>query len=109
MSSLLDAVIHSDVPDQDARSVASTTTQSRRRARSSSRQQGPPSVSTPGVHSDMPGFEDDEVVGTRGLRAQRRTIDVPPTMDVTAERLAQHFQTFLEEYVPVLPADPAGC
>ncbi|KAF2152444.1 MCM-domain-containing protein [Myriangium duriaei CBS 260.36] len=104
MSSLLDAVIHSDNADQDARSEVSANTQTRRNVRSSSRPRGPPSVSTPGVHSDMPGFEDDEVVGARALRRQAQGIDIAPVMDVTAEQLAQHFQTFLEDFTEEPPS-----
>lgn len=96
MSSLLDAVIQSDnaapTPGSDA------PTQSRRQIRSSSRPRGPPSVSTPGVHSDMAGFEDDEVVGIRGNRRGRApNTEVQPVVDTTGETLALRFEEFLDE------------
>lgn len=97
MSSLLDAVIQSDAAEQDARSEASS--HARRQVRSSSRPQGPPSIGTPGLHSDA-GFEDDQLVGAKGLRRQGPAAiasSLPPVMDVTAEQIAQHFQSFLEE------------
>jgi len=98
MSSLLDAVIQSDNADQDPRSDEAAP-ERRRQARGSSRPRGPPSVSTPGAHSDMPGFEDDEVVGIRGNRRGRGpNEDMPPVVDQTAETLALRFQEFLDEY-----------
>lgn len=97
MSSLFEAALQSDnIPDQDARSEASANTARPRQVRSSSRPRGPPSVSTPGVHSDMPGFEDDELVGARVLRRQMQTVDVPPVLDTTAEQIASLFQDFLD-------------
>jgi len=98
MSSLLDAVIQSDNADQTPGNDG--TAQPRRQVRSSSRPRGPPSVSTPGVHSDMPGFEDDEVVGVRGNRRGRGpNTDVQPVVDTTGETLALRFEEFLDEWV----------
>ena len=98
MSSLLDAVIQGDNADQEPRSDA--TVQQRRRARSASRPQGPPSISTPGMHSDMGGYEDDEVVGLRGNRKGRGiTTDMEPVVDTTGETLALRFLEFLDEWV----------
>ena len=99
MSSLFESVIHADNAEQELRSDASNQ-QQRRRARSSSHPRGPPSVSTPGVHSDVPGFEDDEVVGLRGNRRGRGlNSDIPPVVDTTGETLSLRFLEFLSEYV----------
>ncbi|TKX27686.1 putative DNA replication licensing factor mcm6 [Elsinoe australis] len=108
MSSLFEAALQSDnIPDQDARSEASANTARPRQVRSSSRPRGPPSVSTPGVHSDMPGFEDDELVGARVLRRQMQTVDVPPVLDTTAEQIASLFQDFLDAFTEEPPSSGA--
>jgi len=96
MSSIVDAVLRSDnapdVPPSDAPSR-------RRHARSSSRLRAPPSVSTPGMQSDVDGFPDDEVVGLRGTRRQMPNArDVPRVVDTTAETLGIQFERFLEKY-----------
>lgn len=98
MSSLFDAVIQSDNAEREPRSDEGA--QRRRQARSSSRPRGPPSVSTPGLHSDMPAFEDDEVVGLRGnRRGPGQRLDIPPVVDTTGETLSLRFEDFLNEYV----------
>lgn len=99
MSSLADAAMRSDIGLEDARSDA--TAGRRRQARSSSRPRGPPSVSTPGMHSDIEGFPDDEIVGRRGTRRQAPggTQDVPRVVDTTAEALGIQFERFLDKYV----------
>lgn len=96
MSSLFDAVIQSDDTGRnDPRSEGSV--QRRRQARSSSRPRGPPSVSTPGLNSDAPGFEDDEVVGSRGNRGPGARLDIAQVVDTTGETLALRFEEFLEQ------------
>ncbi|KAF2721596.1 MCM-domain-containing protein [Polychaeton citri CBS 116435] len=112
MSSIVDAALNSDnTVSQDPRSDAArsdaTVTGRRRLARSSSRPRGPPSISTPGVHSDIdgPAFADDEVVGR--LRRQQtagQPQNVQRVVDSTAETLGIKFQTFLEEFIE----DPAS-
>lgn len=97
MSSMVDAVMSTDNNQNDPRSDA---TPGRRRPRSSSRPRGPPSVSTPGMHSDVDGFADDEIVGRRGMRRQMAggTQDVPRVVDATAETLGIQFERFLDKY-----------
>ncbi|EMC91863.1 hypothetical protein BAUCODRAFT_78904 [Baudoinia panamericana UAMH 10762] len=84
----------------------------RRQARSSSRPRGPPTGSTPGMHSDMGGFPDDEVVGLRGMRRQApgQQQDVPRVVDTTAETLGIQFERFLENFTedPTPSAAPAS-
>ncbi|KAF1955764.1 MCM-domain-containing protein [Byssothecium circinans] len=92
MSSLLDAVIQSDVaatPSSDA---------GPNRIRSSSRPRAPPSSA--GANSDHEGFADDEVVGARpgGRRPLGPRADIPKVVDVTGETLSLRFQEFLEGY-----------
>ncbi|SMQ54114.1 unnamed protein product [Zymoseptoria tritici ST99CH_3D1] len=110
MSSPPDATMRSDDTPREPRSDA--TAGRRRQARSSSRPRGPPSVSTPGMHSEIDGFADDEVVGRRGLR---RTMlpgaqDVPRVVDTTAETLGIQFERFLEDFVedPTPSAGPTS-
>lgn len=107
MSSILDAVIQSDnnnAVEQELRSEASSQPR-RRLARSSSHPRGPPSVSvgTPGMHSDILGFADDEVVGIRGSRRGPSNPgprpDVDRVTDAIGETLANAFERFLDEYV----------
>lgn len=99
MSSLVDAVIRSDnIAPGEGRSDAAPNAR-RRQGRSSSRPRGPPSVSTPGMHSEMDGFPDDEVVGLRGIR--RNNVpgqhEVQRVVDTTAETLGIQFEKFLEK------------
>ena len=94
MSSVVDAVIRSDNVPEEPRSDG----RRRRQARSSSRPRAPPSVSTPGMQSEMDGFPDDEVVGLRGLRRNNLpgNREVPRVVDTTAETLGIQFERFLE-------------
>ena len=97
MSSVADAAMRSDnMQDEPPSEMLSTR---RRQARSSSRPRGPPSVSTPGMHSEVDGFPDDEVVGLRDLRRNNLAgnRDVQRVVDTTAETLGIQFQRFLEE------------
>ncbi|KAK5165535.1 MCM DNA helicase complex subunit mcm6 [Saxophila tyrrhenica] len=106
MSSLVDAVLRSDNAPEEPRSDAPSAR--RRQARSSSRPRGPPSVSTPGMQSEL-GFPDDEVVGVRGLRRNLPgSGEVPRVVDTTAETLGIQFEKFLEEFTeePTPSAEP---
>lgn len=93
MSSIVDAVLRSEnaLETSDGPSAGR-----RRQPRSSSRPRGPPSVSTPGIHSDIGGFPDDEIVG-RGIRRQLPKHDIPRVVDTTAETLGIQFERFLEK------------
>ncbi|KXS97858.1 hypothetical protein AC578_7644 [Pseudocercospora eumusae] len=113
MSSMVDAMMGSDngptPTPQDFRSDASGGR--RRQARSSSRPRGPPSVSTPGMHSDVEGFADDEIVGRRGMRrATTGAGDVPRVVDTTAETLGIQFERFLDNFTedPSSSAQPTS-
>lgn len=113
MSSLLDTAIQSDnnAPAQTPGSEDGLP-QIRHRFRSTSRPRGPPSVSTPGLHSDILGFADDEVVGVRGNRRGPRPAgprpDVDRVTDTVGEQVGLEFERFLEEFredpdISVLP------
>lgn len=95
MSSMADAMMRSDGPQAEPLSDAPSAGR-RQQARSSSRPRGPPSISTPGMQSDV-GFPDDEQVDARTLR---RTVasgrDVPRVVDTTAETLGIQFERFLD-------------
>jgi DNA replication licensing factor MCM6 len=92
---MVDAVMQSD----NAPASSDTAAAGRQpQARSSSRPRGPPSVSTPGMQSDVGGFADDEVVGARGMRRQLAAQDIPRVVDTTAETLGLQFERFLEKY-----------
>ncbi|KAF2754382.1 MCM-domain-containing protein [Pseudovirgaria hyperparasitica] len=99
MSSVVDAVIHSDGPLPSSDGQAGR----RRRStnRSSSRPRGPPSESA-GANSDIDGYAEDEVVGARGTTGRTYTAgpdaDIPRVIDVTGEALSQRFEEFLEAY-----------
>ncbi|KAF2772772.1 MCM-domain-containing protein [Teratosphaeria nubilosa] len=108
MSSMVDAVMRSDNgPDH-----GSTPAQNggRRQARSSSRPRAPPSVSTPGMQSELGGFPDDDVIGARGIRRQLPNTDIPRVVDATAETLGIQFEKFLENFTedPTPSAVPAS-
>jgi DNA replication licensing factor MCM6 len=97
MSSLLDAVLHSD-----AAATPSSDAGNARRPQgirsSSARPRGPPSESA-GANSDGEGFPDDEVVGARGpgRRPNAPRTDIPKVVDVTGETLSLRFQEFMEK------------
>ncbi|KAH7394964.1 MCM2/3/5 family-domain-containing protein [Phaeosphaeria sp. MPI-PUGE-AT-0046c] len=104
MSSLLDAVLHSDAaptPSSDAGYAGLTP----RMRSSSARPRGPPSESAAG-HSDHEGFPDDEVIGARvpGRRPNAVRTDVPKQADKVGETVAAQFQSFLEEFTEEIPA-----
>lgn len=90
-------MMNSDNAQEEPRSDAAAGR--RRQARSSSRPRGPPSVSTPGMRSDIEGFADDEVIGKIGARRTLGgTQDVPRVVDTTAETLGLHFEHFLDSF-----------
>jgi DNA replication licensing factor MCM6 len=93
---MADAVMRSDNGPEEPRSDAPSSR--RRQNRSSSRPRGPPSVSTPGMQSDMDGFPDDEIVGLQRMRRNNLpgSRDVPRVVDTTAETLGIQFERFLE-------------
>ncbi|OQO09405.1 hypothetical protein B0A48_04803 [Cryoendolithus antarcticus] len=69
------------------------SSRSRRQMPSSGRPRGPPSVSTPGMHSDAPFAEDVPVRARRVVGG-----DIPKVVDTTGELLSARFEKFLEEF-----------
>lgn len=59
------------------------------------------------MNSDILMYGDDEVVGVRGNRKGPRgpgpRPDVERVNDLTAEKLADEFENFLDTYEPILP------
>ncbi|KAI9732088.1 MAG: MCM DNA helicase complex subunit mcm6 [Cirrosporium novae-zelandiae] len=119
MSSIIDALINSDNPDQDAaadstgrRNGRETIPRTGSPHRSSSRPRGPPSESNGNI-SDPEGFADDEVVGRRRLNRQRPRTEldqqVPKVVDVTGETIRETFENFLEKHIedPIASGAPA--
>ena len=105
MSSIVDALIHSDNLDLDLAVGKEKGFRRTNAQRSSPRPQGPPSESN-GHLSDMEGFADDEVVGIRGTdrSRQQNPMDraVPKVADVLGEKVAEEFETFLDQQVSQL-------
>jgi DNA replication licensing factor MCM6 len=97
MSSLLDAVLHSDAAPTPSSDAGNARRPQGIRS-SSARPRGPPSESA-GANSDVEGFPDDEVVGARGpgRRPNAPRTDIPKVVDVTGETLSLRFQEFLEK------------
>ncbi|KAI9713545.1 MAG: MCM DNA helicase complex subunit mcm6 [Bogoriella megaspora] len=112
MSSLLDAIITSDAPENPSTAPRSDAATPRAQSfRSSSRPRGPPSESA-AAQSEL-GFPDDEVVGLRGTTrrpANGPRTDIPPVVDLTGETLSQRFEDFLEGYTedPTSSGGPAS-
>ncbi|KAI9813700.1 MAG: MCM DNA helicase complex subunit mcm6 [Thelocarpon impressellum] len=105
MSSLVDAVLHSDSLGLDLAATPGsdgpTPGPQRQQRHNSSRPGGPPSESL-GHRSDDEGFADDEVVGVRGnLKSRPGDLNrmVPKVVDVTGETVQQNFEDFLESFV----------
>ena len=98
MSSLLDAVLHSDAAATPASTAGGPTPRSSGIRSSSARPRGPPSESN-AAHSDIEAFPDDEVVGARGgaRRPNAPRTDIPKVADVLGETLSFRFQEFLEK------------
>ena len=103
MSTLLDALIHSDAstPANDPNmQSASQRSNGQTRRRSSLRPSGPPSESN-GHLSDAEGFPDDEVVGLRGTDRNRprnpMDRDISRVMDEVGEKVAEEFERFLDQ------------
>lgn len=100
MSSLLDAVLHSDAVATPASTAGGPTPRWSGIRSSSARPRGPPSESN-AAHSDVEAFPDDEVVGARGgaRRPNAPRTDIPKVVDMTGETLLIRFQEFLERSV----------
>lgn len=96
MSSIVDAIINSDVPGLGAPQSSGPPRQGRRPVRSSSQPRAP--SESVGVNSDYGAFPDDEIVGARGTVKKSRGPpgDIPKLVDVPGETLCESFQTFLE-------------
>lgn len=98
MSSLLDAVLHSDAAATPTSTAGGPTPRSSGIRSSSVRPRGPPSESN-AANSDIEAFPDDEIVGARGggRRPNAPRTDIPKVVDVTGETLSLRFQEFLEK------------
>lgn len=101
MSSIVDGLLTSDNPDLDLAAGArknGAPKMSNGRSRSSM----PPSESN-GALSDVEGFPDDEVVGVRGTDRNRprdpMARAVPKVVDRVGEKVAEEFESFLEQCV----------
>ncbi|KAF2265822.1 MCM-domain-containing protein [Lojkania enalia] len=99
MSSIMDTVLNSDAAAAATPSSDAGNAQQAQFRSSSARPRGPPSESA-GANSDVEGFPDDEVVGSRvpGRRVNGPRADIPKVVDVTGETLSLRFQEFLESY-----------
>jgi len=105
MSSIVDGLINSDKPDLDlapgARANGASKVPNGRTARRSSIQ---PSESN-GALSDVEGFPDDEIVGARGTDRNRprdpMARAVPKVVDRVGEKVAEEFESFLEQCVSI--------
>ena len=104
MSSVVDGLLTSDNPHLDL--AAGTRTNgvpklSNGRSRSAQRSSIPPSESN-GALSDVEGFPDDEIVGARGTDRNRprdpMARAVPKVVDRVGEKVAEEFETFLDQY-----------
>ncbi|KAF2671990.1 MCM-domain-containing protein [Microthyrium microscopicum] len=108
MSSLVDAIIASDIPSSAPHGGSSPPPQSRRPATSS---RGLPSDSI-GPQSETGRLPDDQVVGARGTvrRPRAPATDIPKVVDEIGEHMVQQFEDFLEtfEEEPSSSAIPAS-
>jgi len=109
MSSLLDALIQSDHLTSDGPSASAEQHRQKRderrrlarsssRPRSTSRLQGPPSISA-GPNSEADGYLDDDdpaLANTRRRKNGTRN-DVPRVVDRVGEAMAGRFEDFLEQ------------
>lgn len=96
MSSLVDAVLYSDLPTPGDPATPRPPPQRSTLGRSSSRAPGPTSDDENGMDVDP----DDEVVGARG-RAGRPRVDmsaVPKVSDEAGDQIMNAFIGFLEKY-----------
>lgn len=106
MPSVADAVVNSDNADPEPIPGGRTTrvVNGRYAQRSSPRLSGPPSEIN-GALSDVEGFPDDEVVGARGTDRNRprdpMAQAVPKVVDKVGEKVAEEFENFLDQYVPL--------
>ena len=98
--------MRSDNEPEEPRSEAPSGA-SRRRQTPSSKPRGPPSVSTPGMQSEMDILPDDEIVDIKAARRGNilNNQDVPRVVDTTAETLGIQFERFLEKYRHTVPVE----
>lgn len=109
MSSLLDAVIQSDNITSEGPSAPADQRRQKReerrrlgrsssRPRSSSRLQGPPSISAD-ANSEADGYLDDDDPALANARRRKNGIrnDVPRVVDRVGEAMAGRFEDFLEQ------------
>ncbi len=103
MSSIVDGLLTSDNPDLDlAAGSRKNGAPKISNGRSARRPSIPPSESN-GALSDVEGFPDDEIVGVRGTDRNRprdpMARAVPKVVDRVGEKVAEEFESFLEQYV----------
>ena len=100
MSSVVEGLLNSDNPDLDLAHGARTN--GAPKMRSAQRSSMPPSEGT-GALSDVEGFPDDEIVGARGTDRNRprdpMARAVPKVVDRVGEKVAEEFESFLDQYV----------
>ena len=102
MSSVVDGLLTSENPDLDlAAGSRKNGVQKMSNGRSAQRSSMPPSESN-GALSDVEGFPDDEIVGVRGTDRNRprdpMARAVPKVVDRVGEKVAEEFESFLEQY-----------
>lgn len=102
MSSVVNGLLNSDNPDLDLAAGAQNGPPKVPNGRRAQRSSIPPSESN-GVHSDVEGFPDDEIVGARGTDRNRprdpMAKAVPKVVDRVGEKVAEEFENFLDKYV----------
>ena len=101
MSSIVDGLLTSDNPNLDLAAGSRRNGAPKISSRSAQRSSIPPSESN-GAFSDVEGFPDDEIVGVRGTDRNRprdpMARAVPKVVDRVGEKVAEEFETFLEQY-----------
>lgn len=102
MSSIVDGLLTSDNPDLDlAAGSRKNGAPKMPNGRSAQRSSIPPSESN-GALSDVEGFPDDEIVGVRGTDRNRprdpMARAVPKVVDRVGEKVAEEFESFLDQY-----------
>ena len=115
MSSILDGFLNSENPDLHLNLAAGShknanPKMTNGRNRSAQRSSMPPSESN-GALSDVEGFPDDEVVGVRGTDRNRprdpMARAVPKVVDRVGEKVAEEFESFLDQYAQPWSLDRA--
>lgn len=102
MASVVEGLLNSDNPDFDLATGGRANGASKMpNGRSAQRSSMPPSEGT-GALSDVEGFPDDEIVGARGTDRNRprdpMARAVPKVVDKVGEKVAEEFETFLDQY-----------